>query len=423
MIARALLMCICLPAMTVSAFGAEIVVGPGTGTLARAIKSAGPGDILRLGKGVYEGSVVIGQSIALECRKDCKIAGRGAGTVVTIDAPDVSVSGFTIVGSGSSHGTLDSGIKLTQNATNSRVSGNILEGNLHGIDIHGARDAVVSGNRITGRTDHRMNDRGNGIYVWNAPGAIVENNDVRLGRDGIFVNTSKQNIFRGNRFESLRFAVHYMYANDSEITGNVSIGNHLGYALMFSSGLTVRGNVSVGDREHGIMLNYANNALVEGNLVRDGGEKCLFMYNANGNILRNNRFENCPVGIHFTGGSEHNALSGNAFVGNRTQVKYVGSRNHEWSADGRGNYWSDHGAYDINGDGIADQVYRPNDMIDHVLWTQPSAKLLLGSPAVQLIRWAQREFPALLPGGVVDSAPLMHPPDLPAAGQYLGAKS
>ena len=151
------------------------------------------------------------------------------------------------------------------------------------------------------------------------------------------------------------------------------------------------------------MLNYVNGADVEGNVVRDGGEKCLFMYNANKNELRNNVFEGCPIGIHFTAGSERNSIAGNAFMGNRTQVKYVGTSMQEWSADGRGNYWSDFAGFDMNADGIADQAYRPNDMIDQVLWTQPAAALLLGSPAVQLIRWAQREFPGLLPGGVVDS--------------------
>ena len=269
-------------------------------------------------------------------------------------------------------------------------------------------------NLVVGRTDRRMNDRGNGIYVWNSPGAIVEGNDVRQGRDGIFVNSSKRNIFRNNRFEDLRFAVHYMYANDSEVTGNYSRGNHLGYAVMFSSRLRVENNVSEGDRDHGIMLNYANRAVIKGNVVRDGGKKCLFMYNANRNTLSGNRFEGCPIGIHFTAGSERNTLSGNAFIGNRTQVKYVGSRHHEWSDGGRGNYWSDHAAFDVNGDGIADQIYRPNDLIDQVLWTQPAAKLLAGSPAMQLMRWAQREFPALLPGGVIDSAPLMQPVELPS---------
>ena len=50
-----------------------------------------------------------------------------------------------------------------------------------------------------------------------------------------------------------------------------------------------------------------------------------------------------------------------------------------------------------------------------MLWTAPHAKVLTNSPAVQIIRWAQSQFPALLPGGVVDSHPLMAPP--PRASQ------
>jgi nitrous oxidase accessory protein len=85
----------------------------------------------------------------------------------------------------------------------------------------------------------------------------------------------------------------------------------------------------------------------------------------------------------------------------------------EWSIEGRGNYWSDHPAFDLDGDGIADSAFRPNDLMDHILWSQPSAKLLLGSPAVQLVRWSQSAFPATLPGGVLDSAPMMTAPEIP----------
>ena len=179
---------------------------------------------------------------------------------------------------------------------------------------------------------------------------------------------------------------------------------------MFSDRLKVRGNVSEGDRNHGLMLNYANRAEIAGNRVTSGGEKCLFMYNANKNTVADNLFEGCPIGVHFTAGSANNRFQGNAFIGNRTQVKYVGSRMLDWSTDGRGNFWSDHAAFDLNGDGLADTAYRPNDLVDQVLWTQPSAKLLIGSPAVQLLRWTQSQFPALLPGGIVDNAPLMQPP-------------
>ncbi len=91
-------------------------------------------------------------------------------------------------------------------------------------------------------------------------------------------------------------------------------------------------------------------------------------------------------------------------------MKYVGTRWLEWSKEGRGNYWSDNSAFDINGDGIADNVYRPNDLTDQILWRYPEAKLLINSPAVQVLKWAQSAFPALHPRGVVDSAPLMDIP-------------
>ena len=153
--------------------------------------------------------------------------------------------------------------------------------------------------------------------------------------------------------------------------------------------------------------------------LRSGPEKCVFIYNTNHNRFRNNWFERCGIGVHFTAGSEGNEITGNAFVGNRNQVKYVGTRDLDWSKGGRGNYWSDNPAFDLNGDGIADTAYRPNDLVDRVLWTAPSAKVLINSPAVQVLRWAQAQFPALYPGGVVDSHPLIAPPPKPSASRSL----
>jgi nitrous oxidase accessory protein len=380
------------------------------GAIAETLGRAAPGDTLTLRPGAYAETVVLDKPVTLDGQGHATLDGGGQGSVVTVTAPGVVVQGLTIVGSGSDHETIDSGVQLKEGATGAIVRDNVLLGNLYGIDIHGARDALVAGNRIEGRQDRRMNDRGNGIYVWNAPGAVVDGNDVRWGRDGIFVNSSKRNTFTGNRFRDLRFAVHYMYANQSEVSGNVSIGNDLGYAVMFSKRVKVIGNLSVNDREHGIMMNYTNNSEITGNLVRNGQNRCAFLYNSNKNSFSGNRFEGCDIGIHFTAGSADNEITGNAFVGNRTQVKYVSTKWDEWSRDGRGNHWSDFAAYDLDGNGIADVPYRPNDAMDHVLWTQPAAKLLLGSPAVQLVRWSQAAFPALLPGGVMDSFPMMQPP-------------
>lgn len=393
-------------------FAAEWQVVPGPEAISQALSRAADGDHLILGPGTYQERLVLDRAITIDGGSQAVIDGGGQGSTITVTASDVTVRGVTVLGSGSSHDTVDAGVTLSKTAKRSLIENNLLQDNLYGVNIHGAQDATVRANRIEGRRDHRKNDRGNGIYVWNAPGALVEDNRVRWGRDGIFVNSSRDNIFRNNEFRDLRFAVHYMYANDSELTGNLSLGNDLGYAVMFSQRVRIADNISVDDREHGIMFNYATDSEITGNYVLRGQEKCAFFYNAHKNLIEGNRFENCGIGIHFTAGSDRNRIVGNAFIGNRTQVKYVSTRWTEWSADGRGNYWSDFAAYDVNADGIADTPHRPNDSIDQILWTQPTAKLLLGSPAIQLVRWSQSAFPALLPGGVVDSAPMMRPVDI-----------
>ncbi len=399
--------------LSLPAWAAEVAVTPGPGALQRAIAGAAPGDVLTLEKGLYSGAITIDRPLSLIGVEGAEINGEGNGTTVTIDAPDVTLRGVTVTGSGLSSQDLDAGIKILKGADRARVEDNRVIGNLHGSAIHGGTDALVTGNTIEGTRNPKMNDRGNGIYVWNSPGAVVANNSVRWGRDGIFANASRDDIFRDNLFRDLRFAVHYMYTNDSEVTGNISIGNHLGFAIMFSNKIAVKDNLSLGDRSNGVMLNYANNADISGNMVRGGALKCLFIYNAHKNLIYRNRFEGCGIGIHFTAGSERNVLTENSFIGNREQVKYVGTKHVEWSFEGRGNYWSDHPAFDLNGDDIADGVFRPNDLMDHILWSQPAAALLTGAPAVQLVRWSQKNFPATLPGGVLDSFPLMSPLTIP----------
>ena len=398
-----------------SAYADILNITEGSGQLVATLANARDGDVLELAPGVYNGNFVLDKSLTLKGQKGVIFDGEGEGSVITIVAEDVSVTGLYIKGSGSDHEEGDSGIFIDRNADRAHIENNFLDKNLIGIYVWGQKDAQVVHNKIIGRQDHRMNDRGNGVYVWNAPGAYVAFNDIRYGRDGIFVNASKKNRFIGNRFRDLRFAVHYMYTHDSEISDNVSIGNHSGYSLMFSDRLTVKRNYSFNDEKHGILLNYANKSVFEQNKVVQSTDKCVFIYNSNRNSFRGNWFEGCSIGVHFTGGSESNIMTDNSFLNSQNQVKYVGTRWVEWSDEGVGNYWSDHPVFDLNGDGISENSYKPNDLVDQMIWRHPFAKTLLTSPAVKILRWAQGQFPALYPGGVIDRSPLMRPsePDLP----------
>jgi len=408
------------------------------------LDGARAGDVVKLAPGEYHGSIRIDRPLQLVGTEGTVLDGDGADNVVTVSAPDVTVRSVTIRGSGRDLQAMNSGIFLQKTAERATIEDNRLVGNLFGVYVHGARGSRVVRNEIEGLRGGRLSEAGNGVSLWNAPNVSIADNTVRYGRDGIFTISSRKDRFVGNRFEQVRFAVHYMYTNDSEVSGNVSIGNHVGYAIMYSNRLVIRDNISDRDRDHGILFNYANYAEIEGNRVtggpldtiadrdeerpddergmipdakreqglRSGPEKCVFIYNANKNRILGNEFDGCAIGIHFTAASEGNVISGNAFINNRAQVKYAGTRYVDWSDKGRGNYWSDNQAFDLDGDGIGDNPYRPNDLVDKVLWTSPQAKVLTTSPAVQVIRWAQAQFPAILPGGVTDSHPLMTPPKI-----------
>lgn len=394
---------------------AELPVNPGADTLAKAVAAARPGDRLHLAAGLYGGGVVIDKPLTLEGVSGAIVDGGGKGTVIRITAPDVVVRGLTVRNSGTRQEDIDSGIFADKGGDRALIEDNRLEDNEFGVSLRGAADAIARHNVIRGLQTMRPNDRGDGISVWNATGSQAIDNDVRFGRDGLRSTSSHDNVFTGNRFHDLRYAVHYMWTDGGTVSDNLSEGNMVGFAIMFSRQLTITGNLSRGDSDHGLLLNFANNAQIEGNGVFDGGTECVFIYNANDNSFIRNWFEGCPIGVHFTAGSERNRFSQNAFVDNQTQVKYVGTRSLDWASDGKGNYWSDNPAFDLHGDGIADMPYRPNDIVDRLVWAVPLAKLLLNSPAVQVVRWAQAEFPATTPGGIIDTAPLIRPPPRPGS--------
>lgn len=406
----ALLMLGCQLGITSTAHAAEVII-QANDNLQTAINDAQPGDTLLLAAGTYSGNIVIDKPLTLMGPTDRSaiILGDTEGRTLWVKAPEVSLRQLTVRGSGLSLSAMDAAIFLDRGADSALIEQNDILDNLIGVYVWGPKDATVQNNRIVGNSTLRRAERGNGVQLWNTPGSKVISNDIRAGRDGIYVNTSKHNVFHNNQFHDVRFGVHYMYTQDSEVSNNVSVGNDVGYALMFSERLLIKNNQAIDNRDHGLALNAVNRSEIIGNQVLHG-EKCVFVYGSNINELHDNRFEACEIGIHFTAGSEQNKMTGNAFINNRTQVMYVGTRYLDWSEGGRGNYWSDNTAFDLNGDGIADVAYRPNNVMDQVLWRAPMAKLLLNSPATQVIKWAQSQFPAIHPGGVVDSAPLMEPP-------------
>ena len=408
-----------------------------TQPLQAVLDRAQAGDVIELAPGDYKGAIRIDRHVVLTGRPGAVLDGGGAGNVVTVTAPDVTIRGVTIRGSGRDLQTMDLGVFLEKSAQRALIENNRFEENLFGIYVHGAAGSRVLRNVVEGIRDGRLNEAGNGVSLWNAPDVTIAENTFRYGRDGIFTISSRKDRFVNNRFDQVRFAVHYMYTNDSEVSGNVSVGNHVGYAIMYSNRLIIRNNISDRDRDYGMLFNYANYAEIDGNWVAGGSLDNIASSRDEGpdeergmlpdakptQGLRSGprkmrlHLQHQPqqVSQQLVRALRHRRAFHRRLRGQRDHRQrlcrqpqpgeYVGTRDLDWSKGGRGNYWSDNPAFDLNGDGIADTAYRPNDLVDRVLWTAPSAKVLINSPAVQVLRWAQAQFPALYPGGVVDTRP------------------
>lgn len=362
--------------------------------------------------------------VTVRCAADTVIDGNGEGRTVAIRAPDVTFVGCHVRNWGADLNELDAGIYVAREANNARIIDNDLEGPSFGIWLDATPDVEVRDNRIRGNAGIRSQDRGNGIHLFNTTGALIESNRITQTRDAIYIETANNNRIRNNVMTDLRYGIHYMYSHDNLIEGNLTRGTRTGYALMQSKRLRVINNRSSNDENYGILMNYITDSELRGNVVTgvtqgqtsgvnvSGAEgKALFIYNSLYNTFTGNVFRDSNVGIHLTAGSEDNQVFGNAFINNQRQVKYVSTRTQEWSRAGEGNYWSDYLGWDRDQDGIGDVPYEPNDNVDRLLWTYPEARILMFSPAVDILRWVQSAFPVVKVAGVTDQHPLMRPPE------------
>ena len=409
----------------VSAQAATFHVSPAD-DLQQLLDRAQAGDQVVLSAGIYKGNFIVPQSIELTGKQGAVLDGQNKGHSLQINAANSYVHHLRIQNYGEDLTELDSGIFVSKQAAKTRIEYNELQGGGFGIWVDAAPDVQLIANKIEGNLELRSADRGNGIHLFNVTGALAQGNEVWHTRDGIYIDTSNGNKLIGNYLHDLRYGVHYMYSYHNLVQDNFTFQTRTGYALMQSKYLTVIGNRSKNDANYGILMNYITNSTIQNNRVigiqnannphmQGGGQmglegKALFIYNSLFNQIRDNLFAQSDMGIHLTAGSEDNVLSGNAFVSNKEQVKYVATRKQDWSDEGIGNYWSDYLGWDMDGDGIGDVEYEPNDSMDRLLWKFPSAKLLLNSPAVETLRWVQRQFPVLKSPGVVDSHPLMAVP-------------
>jgi nitrous oxidase accessory protein len=391
-------------------------------TLEAAIERANDGDRIEVRGGVFPGGLTIDKPIQLVGIDGPVIDGGGEGTLVQITVPNVTIDGFTLRNSGTSHDKEDSGILV--DAGPATIVNNILENVLFGIYVRKADGTVIQNNSVRALPVD-VGLRGDGIKIWYANNVVVEGNHASDGRD-IILWYSNDAVVTGNVFDGNRYGMHLMFSDGARIQGNSLDRNTIGLYVMYSRNIEIIGNSlsnNSGAPGGGLGLKDVDDAHVEGNRFvnnqigaqidtspREPGVENYFI----GNVFAFN-----DLGISIQPAVRHNTFLDNSFIDNNEHVSLMGRgelKDITWAVDGRGNYWSDYAGYDANGDGVGDLPYVSQQLFESLVADYPELRLFSYSPASMAIDFAAEAFPSFRPQvRFEDPNPLMNP----AASAYL----
>jgi len=183
-------------------------------TIHEALNKAGSGDTIFVRKGIYAENIVINKSLTLigENRESTIIDGGARGNVISVKAPNVTISGFTVRNSDPSMGcgilielfgnivisnnnirNNKIGIRISSSSRN-QICGNIISANYIGIQLFSSSDNAIYRNVIFD------NAVGINAYYYSI-GNIFYENVINTNNWGVLLfSDSDNNVFYHNNF-------------------------------------------------------------------------------------------------------------------------------------------------------------------------------------------------------------------------------
>jgi nitrous oxidase accessory protein len=364
------------------------------------IRATPPGGTLRVPAGRYRGPIRLDRPIRLIGEGGPVLEAGGRGTVVWIQADDVTLEGFVLQGSGDSLTDEDAGIRV-ENARRVRIVGNRLVDVLFGIYLKNTHDSEVTANTVVGK-DLPLGRRGDGIRLWWSHGNVLRANVVTHSRD-VIAWFSRGNRFEENVVTDSRYGLHFMYSQDTDVRRNRFERNSTGIVVMYSERVRIVENDIArhdGPSAVGILLKDSDDLEVLRNRIV-WNKAGIFWDNSPArtdawNEIRENLLLWNVVAFVFQPNVRRNRIAHNFVVENLQSVEIPGGgtlTGNEWTWDGRGNFWSDYVGYDLQGDGIGDVPYRAEALLDQLTDRHPQLRLLAWTPAGLVLEGVSRLLP------------------------------
>ena len=422
----------------------SVVVGDDEPTIGAAVDAAPPNTTVVVPPGTYEETVTVTEPITL-VGDDARVRGDGNGSVITVRAPGVAVSGLAVAGTGNQtrdpdaareaasndgatagdgeawdtniqlgYGHGDAGIRALD-APGLFVDDVVIETSASGLLLREGSDAVVRDLTVDGTDDWRDGFMGvTGIESR----VTVTDSAFAGGRDGVYLHRADGSVVRNSSFVENRYGAHLMYTGDALIADNtVRDAVYGGITVMTrpARNAIVANEISgsgAGIQASGTRTYIGHNALVDNGLgLSTSSRSSLYERNA---LVDNEQ------GARATTVVPSSRVVENDFVGNDDHAGAGPGALRVWADGDRGNYWegSDVGFHDPG-----ERAYRPTAPVDAALHREPAAVAVRESPAVALLDRFCGSVPGARSGSIIDPVPAAEPhaPDRVAAARETKA--
>jgi parallel beta-helix repeat protein len=345
--------------------------------------------------GTYSEKIVLNKTLSLlgENPRTTIIDGGNIGTVLTVNAANVSVKSFTIRNSGQKYPPYgnDCGVFL-DHASVTNMSNNIVMNNRIGLYLFYSQKCVLENNIVSSNSE-------DGVWLYYSGGNFLTenrifNNSYNFGVFGSSFTDFDNTIDTSNVVDDKPIIYHV--GSENEVLDN-SMGAGVVY-LINCNNITVRDlnlkkgghsvfgfnitnsrieNVTASENNYGIYLQESNGNIIKNNScvrnwvgfslqdsddniirgnIAENSEKGISLYEASSNSIIGNMILHNLYGIRlFSSGS--NEILHNNLIENTIQADLITSYQNKWDNGFEGNFWSGYNGSDAVEDGIGDVAY------------------------------------------------------------------
>jgi nitrous oxidase accessory protein len=359
-------------------------------------RPGGPAEIWLRAR-TYRGDFEIRRPLSLRGELGAALEGTGRGTVLSVEADDVSVDNLAVRHSGRRSTSEDAGVRVK--GARARISNLRVEDTLFGVTFGPCPACLLEHTRVDGLDgEHEL--RGDGIKLWESNDAVVRRCVVDRVRD-VVVWYSRRVALEDNTVTRSRYGTHFMYAHDAHVRRSRIVDDVVGIFVMYSDRIVVEDNVLAGSRgSAGVGLGFKES---DGVSVR----RNWLVANTTGTYLdrtpreadRPVTFEGNVIALNDVGLRLHGAEEGAHFLANdfhqNVVVAEVDGGGDALKTELTGNHWSDYAGYDLDDDGVGDVPFEIKRLSGELTDEHPELRLFEGTGAMGLVDAIAHAVPVL----------------------------